>query len=175
MPRITKKSKKTVLVTGAAGFIGSHVVHALLARGYSVVCVDNLNEYYDLKLKKDRLAQFKKDVTFYKADIARRAALEKVFKEHRIDAICHLAAQAGVRDFVVPGNKPEKISKYKKHIESFGVAPVLYSPGLISQGGEISESAKAAGEKWHAIVGRAIYESKNMKKAAIEQCAQLLL
>ncbi|HLC92270.1 MAG TPA: orotidine 5'-phosphate decarboxylase / HUMPS family protein [archaeon] len=86
-----------------------------------------------------------------------------------------IAAQAGVRDFVVPGNKPEKISKYKKHIESFGVAPVLYSPGLISQGGEISESAKAAGEKWHAIVGRAIYESKNMKKAAIEQCAQLLL
>ena len=97
MPRITKKSKKTVLVTGAAGFIGSHVVHALLARGYSVVCVDNLNEYYDLKLKKDRLAQFKKDVTFYRADIAKRAALEKVFKEHRIDAICHLAAQAGVR------------------------------------------------------------------------------
>src|SRR3989344_656229 len=104
MLRRIKKTKKdlfakaeTILVTGAAGFIGSHVARALLAEGHRVVVVDNMNEYYDPQLKRARLAQFKNKVKFYRADISKRASLEKVFKENKIDKICHLAAQAGVR------------------------------------------------------------------------------
>ncbi len=84
-----------------------------------------------------------------------------------------LAAQLGVKDFVVPGNKPEKIVFYKQFIESKGIQPVLYSPGLVAQGGEITESAKAAGKNWHAIVGRALYGAPSIKKAAKELCAKL--
>jgi len=55
-----------------------------------------------------------------------------------------IAVELGVKDFVVPGNKPEKIAFYRQFLESRGIKPVLYSPGLIAQGGEITESAKAA-------------------------------
>lgn len=79
-----------------------------------------------------------------------------------------VAAKLGVKDFVVPGNKPEKIKEYKEFLESLGVEPVLYSPGLIAQGGNVTESAKAAGNKWHAIVGRALYNAKDINKAAKE-------
>ena len=58
------------------------------------------------------------------------------------------------------------ILKYKKIIESLGVEPTFYSPGLISQGGEITDAAKAAGKRWHAIVGRAIYQAKDITRAA---------
>ena len=74
----------------------------------------------------------------------------------------------GVKDFVVPGNKPEKIIEYKGFLESLDVEPILYSPGLISQGGSLTESAKAAGNNWHAIVGRALYNAKDINKAAKE-------
>ncbi|VVB99734.1 Orotidine 5'-phosphate decarboxylase [uncultured archaeon] len=84
-----------------------------------------------------------------------------------------IAIENGVTGFVVPGNKPEKIGRYKALFESKGIKPVLYSPGLVSQGGNISDSGKAAGENWHAIVGRALYEAKNRKKAAEEMCSQL--
>ena len=84
-----------------------------------------------------------------------------------------IAAGLGVTDFVVPGNKPEKIAFYRQFLESKGVKPVLYSPGLVAQGGEITESAKAAGEKWHAIVGRALYEAPSIKKAAEEMAGKL--
>lgn len=84
-----------------------------------------------------------------------------------------IAAGAGVVDFVVPGNKPEKIAFYRQFLESKGIEPVLYSPGLVSQGGEISESAKAAGKKWHAIVGRALYNAEDKKKAALELTSRL--
>ncbi len=84
-----------------------------------------------------------------------------------------IAIEAGVKDFVVPGNKPEKISEYRKLFESKKVDAVLYAPGLITQGGEITEAGKAAGEKWHAIVGRAIYQAPDIKKAAEELTRQL--
>jgi orotidine-5'-phosphate decarboxylase len=82
--------------------------------------------------------------------------------------IYETAASLGVRDFVVPGNKPERISGYRKMLESMGVKPVFYSPGMITQGGDISEAAKAAGREWHAIIGRAICNAEDMHKKAEE-------
>ncbi len=83
------------------------------------------------------------------------------------------AIAEGITEFVVPGNKPEKIIEYRKLFESKKVDATLYSPGLVSQGGSISDSGKAAGEKWHAIVGRALYEAKDKRKAALELCREL--
>ena len=87
--------------------------------------------------------------------------------------IYEIAAEMGVADFVVPGNKPNKAIEYKKVIESKIKSPVFYSPGLVAQGGKISELAEKL-ENWHAIVGRAIYEAKDMKKAAEEIAKEII-
>ncbi|MBI1274290.1 MAG: SDR family NAD(P)-dependent oxidoreductase [Alphaproteobacteria bacterium] len=90
-----------ILVTGAAGFIGTHVCHALLARGDKVLGVDNLNDYYDVQLKHARLGQLERQAgfVFAKIDIADREAMEAFGQRYgdAIDGIIHLAAQAGVR------------------------------------------------------------------------------
>jgi len=88
-----------VLVTGAAGFIGSHVAHVLLDRGEDVVGLDDLNDYYDPTLKEARLARLapKRGFSFVKLDVADRAGMEALFAQHRFDRVVHLAAQAGVR------------------------------------------------------------------------------
>lgn len=88
-----------VLVTGAAGFIGSHVCHHLLDRGEAVVGVDNMNDYYDLALKKGRLARLlpHRDFSFHQIDIAEPGALFAALAGKGIVRIVHLAAQAGVR------------------------------------------------------------------------------
>ncbi len=88
--------------------------------------------------------------------------------------IYEIAAKLGVKDFVVPGNKPEKIKEYREFLESFKIKPVLYSPGLITQGGDLTESAKVAGNNWHAIIGRALYEAKDINKAARELAKALI-
>ncbi len=85
-----------------------------------------------------------------------------------------IAANLGVTDFVVPGNKPDKISEYKKMLDAMNIAPIFYSPGLVAQGGSITDGAKAAGDKWHAIVGRGIYGAADMNKAAKELVSQLI-
>ena len=90
----------TVLVTGAAGFIGFHVVSALLARGERVIGIDNLNAYYDVALKQARLANLEgaPGFTFHRLDLGDRAAAEAAFDRiGPLDGIVHLAAQAGVR------------------------------------------------------------------------------
>lgn len=87
----------TILVTGGAGFIGSHLIKALLSAGHVIVCIDSINNYYDPTLKQARLNQFKDRITFYKKDITDLSALEKIFAKHSFDKVCHLAAQAGVR------------------------------------------------------------------------------
>ena len=88
--------------------------------------------------------------------------------------IYEIAASLGVTDFVVPGNKPEKILEYKQFLESKGVKPVFYSPGLIAQGGDLTESAKAAGDKWHAIIGRALYHAENVREKAAELVSKIV-
>jgi Nucleoside-diphosphate-sugar epimerases len=89
----------TVLVTGVAGFIGSATALALLERGESVIGVDNLNDYYDVGLKRARLARIegKPGFAFLEADISDRAAMEALFADKRPSRVVHLAAQAGVR------------------------------------------------------------------------------
>jgi UDP-glucuronate 4-epimerase len=88
-----------ILVTGAAGFIGMHVAQILLGRGDSVVGLDNLNDYYDPRIKLDRLARLTPHAgfRFVKLDVADRAGIEQLFAAERFDRVVHLAAQAGVR------------------------------------------------------------------------------
>jgi UDP-glucuronate 4-epimerase len=88
-----------ILLTGAAGFIGMHTSLRLLARGDSVVGLDNLNDYYSVQLKRDRLARLQSQAgfRFVHADVADRSAVETLFAEERFDRVIHLAAQAGVR------------------------------------------------------------------------------
>lgn len=88
-----------ILVTGAAGFIGSATAHRLLSRGETVVAVDNLNDYYEVRLKQDRLEQFvgQKNFRFEKIDLSDTLATNALFRRNAFDRVIHLAAQAGVR------------------------------------------------------------------------------
>ncbi len=91
-----------VLLTGVAGFIGHAVCLSLLARGDTVIGVDNLNDYYDVSLKQGRLADIKahanaENFKFFKLDLAEQAATAKLFTDEKPDSVVHLAAQAGVR------------------------------------------------------------------------------
>jgi UDP-glucuronate 4-epimerase len=88
-----------LLVTGAAGFIGYHTARRLLERGDDVVGLDNLNEYYDVTLKRARLAELERHekFRFVKLDLADRAGMTKLFASERFERVVHLGAQAGVR------------------------------------------------------------------------------
>lgn len=91
--------RKLILVTGGAGFIGSHVSKRLIELGHEVIIVDNFNPYYDLSLKEARIAMLLKDLphTLYRNDIRDENAMRKIFETHKPDLVCHQAAQAGVR------------------------------------------------------------------------------
>jgi UDP-glucuronate 4-epimerase len=91
--------KDMVLITGVAGFIGFHIARRLLSDGRTVVGIDNINDYYDPRLKEARLDLLKADpkFTFAKLDLADRAATKSLFERHRFPTVIHLAAQAGVR------------------------------------------------------------------------------
>jgi UDP-glucuronate 4-epimerase len=89
----------SILLTGAAGFIGFHTAKRLLERGDDVIGLDNVNDYYDVRLKEARLAQLLpyKRFRFVKMDLADRVGIATLFKDQPIDTVIHLAAQAGVR------------------------------------------------------------------------------
>lgn len=90
---------KTIVVTGSAGFIGWYTSKELLKQGYSVIGIDNMNDYYDVRVKEHRLSSLLSEANFkfYKADIEDILCLELIFHEHKIDAVINLAARAGVR------------------------------------------------------------------------------
>ncbi len=86
-----------ILITGAAGFIGSALTRKLIDEGHSVIGIDNYNEYYDAKLKRDRVAAIIPDTSVEEGNFGDRAFLTKLFNEHSFDVVCHLGAMAGVR------------------------------------------------------------------------------
>lgn len=90
---------KTILATGSAGFIGFHTAKALLDRGDTVIGFDNFNAYYDVSLKeaRNKILETYENFKLYRADLENLEAVRGVFKENSVDAVCHLAAQAGVR------------------------------------------------------------------------------
>ncbi len=94
-------------------------------------------------------------------------------RKDKILEIYLLAADLGVTNFVVPGNRPNDIKRIKEALKSKGIIPTFYAPGFVAQGGEITEAARVAGNYWHAIVGRAIYEAEDIKKAALELTRKL--
>jgi UDP-glucuronate 4-epimerase len=115
-----QKNNMNILVTGTSGFIGFHVANRLLSEGHTVIGVDSINDYYDVQLKYDRLAFAGINVTsdncnkyisittpsyiFYKLNLEDKSSLEKVFKEHNVNVVINLAAQAGVRySLINPG------------------------------------------------------------------------
>ncbi|MCL2484824.1 MAG: SDR family NAD(P)-dependent oxidoreductase [Endomicrobia bacterium] len=89
----------SILVTGAAGFIGAEVCKLLIKSGKNVVAIDNINDYYDVRVKNYRLKELKelKNFVFYKADIENKKSVDNIIKKHKITAIINLAARAGVR------------------------------------------------------------------------------
>ncbi len=92
-------SSKTYLITGGAGFIGFHLSKSLLEKGARVIGFDNMNDYYDVSLKEDRLAKlyYYDKYTFVKGDLADNADVFRVFQEYRPNIVVNLGAQAGVR------------------------------------------------------------------------------
>lgn len=92
-------TNKTILITGAAGFIGFHTAQFYLSQGIKIVGIDNLNSYYDVQLKKDRLKLLTnhKNFSFIEGDIQSRDTLDSLFGEYKPNVVIHLAAQAGVR------------------------------------------------------------------------------
>jgi UDP-glucuronate 4-epimerase len=86
-----------ILVTGGAGFIGSHLVERLLADGHNVAILDDFNEYYDPKIKRANISAVAKDIRVHDVDLRDRAKVSNLFRNEKFDAIFHLAARAGVR------------------------------------------------------------------------------
>ncbi len=140
---------------GLGVIIGAEMTHPRFLEGdFSNGKKDNQNY---TQIFKD--LGFKDDLTGY----IRTDAIEDILK---------LALRMGIRDFVMPGNKPDRI-KYFREMVLEDVPISIYSPGLIAQGGDLKEGAKAAGKSFHGIVGRGIFNAKDMKQAAIDLTSKL--
>src|SRR3954467_12919872 len=86
-----------IMVTGGAGFIGSHLAEKLLAVGHEVVILDDFNDFYDPQIKHANIAGFAKDLTVCRVDLRENDSVRTVFRREKLDAVVHLAARAGVR------------------------------------------------------------------------------
>ena len=95
----TAGNKIKILVTGGAGFIGSHLIEKLLEEGYEVICLDNFNDYYNPQIKRNNIKPFLREIHFnlVEADIRDKDALKEIFEKYKFQKVIHLAAQAGVR------------------------------------------------------------------------------
>ncbi|ACT59495.1 SDR family NAD(P)-dependent oxidoreductase [Hirschia baltica] len=132
----------TILVTGAAGFIGFHTCKALVARGETVLGLDNVNGYYDVDLKQARLEQLlsQKNFTFVEMDISDNDALERAVSGQKIHAVLHLAAQAGVRysienPKVYADTNLQGFFNVLEYARNSGVANVVYASSSSIYGG----------------------------------------
>ena len=94
-----------LLITGGAGFIGSHLCEALLEKGHLVICIDNFNDYYDPRIKERNIEKClkNKNFTLFRKDVTNLDELEEIFKKNKFEQIIHLAAAVGVRDSI---NRP---------------------------------------------------------------------
>jgi len=132
-----------VLVTGAAGFIGFSVAKALLARGDSVLGIDDLNDYYDPQLKHDRLAELASpEFQFTKADFSNRTELDGALRDAQFDHVVHLGAQAGVR-YSIENPRAYVQANLVGHLEMLEVArtrviPMVYASSSSVYGGNTS-------------------------------------
>jgi len=90
-----------ILVTGGAGFIGSHLVEQLHSNGHDVAILDDFNDFYDPQIKRQNIASFSRDVAIHHIDLRDSAALRNLFHQKKFDAIAHLAARAGVRPSIL--------------------------------------------------------------------------
>ncbi|MBN2412321.1 GDP-mannose 4,6-dehydratase [candidate division KSB1 bacterium] len=101
-----------LLVTGGAGFIGSHLVEKLLFEGHKIVCLDNFNDYYDPSIKRKNIQNVsgKKEYELIEGDILDISLLQKIFSQHQFDVVVHLAARAGVRPSISEPLLYEKVN-----------------------------------------------------------------
>lgn len=136
--------QKKILLTGSAGFIGFHVARKLLSLGEAVIGIDNLNDYYDpdLKIARNELLIKHKNYTFYQSDIRDWDSLREIFAKEKIDSICHLAAQAGVRySLVNPFVYEETNNKGFLHIlecaKTHKIQNIIYASSSSVYGGNI--------------------------------------
>ena len=137
-----KQFRDKILVTGCAGFIGMHLCKKLFDLGYSVVGVDNLNDYYDVNLKLKRLSILQNDesFTFIKMDIGNMKNIEQVFKDHSPKKVVNLAAQAGVRYSLVNPHSyiHSNIAGFMNILECcryYGVEGLIYASSSSVYGG----------------------------------------
>lgn len=101
-----------ILITGGAGFIGSHLSEKIIELGHRVICIDNFNDYYNPAIKEYNLKDIidNKKFILYRADIVDRAEMQKIFSAHAIDVVIHLAARAGVRPSLSNASLYEKVN-----------------------------------------------------------------
>ena len=99
MSKAKNSKSRTILVTGGAGFIGSLLIDNLLKKGDNIVCIDNLNEFYNPSIKKlNKVNHYEYNhYKFYEGDILDEGLVKSIFKKHDIEIVIHLAAMAGVR------------------------------------------------------------------------------